>query len=92
MLQILINKLNQLGADVYYSFDEKEQCLDITFNDFDGFDEDWSEVMREYDNPNLVDEVIDFLDKHCLSQEGDFYHYYNFGDFVAQVGYTSFDI
>ena len=92
MLQTIINKLNQLGADVEYFFDKEEQCLYITFNDFDGFDEDWSEVMREYDNPDLVGEVIDFLDEHCLSQEGDFYHYYNFGDFVAQVGYTSFDI
>lgn len=92
MLKMLIEKLEMLGDDVAYSFDEKEHLLHITFDDFEGFDEDWEEVYRDYTHPELVDEVMDFLDEHCLSQEGDFYHYYDFGDFVAKVGYTSFDI
>ena len=35
---------------------------------------------------------FDWLEENANSIDGDFYHYYHFGDIVVVVGYTSFDI
>lgn len=60
-----------------------ENTTVITFNDFIGFDEDWEEVFREYNRPDLVGKVEDLLedtDKIC------------FGEHRFVFDYTSRDI
>jgi hypothetical protein len=64
----------------------------ITFDDFGGFDEHWCEMDREYVKPELVDSIIDWLDKNALSIEDDYYMVYHFDGYSVQVGYTSYDI
>ena len=76
--------------DVYCDIDGSNVYL--TFDDFEGFDDDWSEVMRDYVNPEAVEALEDWLDDHCLSCEGDLYIVYHFDGFDVEVGYTSFDI
>lgn len=92
MLKMLIEKLEKLGEDVYYSFDEKEHLLRVDFNDFEGFEEDGEEVYRDFLHFDLVEEFEEFLEKHCFSQAHEFYSYYFFEGFIVRVGYTSYDI
>ncbi len=63
----------------------------ITINDFEGFDEDWSEVERDYADEEMVEALEEFLE--CAERtEGDYYVTYYFEGFSVVVGYASFDI
>ena len=73
-------------------FFEEDGMIDLTINDFEGFDDNWNEVMRDYDNPNAVDALLDWLNANCVSKVDEFYAVYSFGDFAVQLGYASFDI
>ena len=64
----------------------------LTLEDFEGFDEHWHEIMREYDNEAAVNALLDWLETNCTEQREDFYTYYEFPDFQVIVGYSSFDI
>ena len=64
----------------------------LTLEDFEGFNENWHEVEREYDNEEAVDALLDWLETNCNEQREDFYIYYIFSDFQIIVGYSSFDI
>ena len=64
----------------------------ITLEDFEGFDEHWHEIMREYDNEEAVNALIDWLETNSTEHHEDFYTYYTFPDFQIIVGYSSFDI
>ena len=94
MLEIIIAMLEKMSEDVGYDVHkiegEKSELI-ITIYDFEGFDEDWSEVMREYD-VNAVHELIDYLEKHCISKNNNLYSYYYFEDFDVELGYLSYDI
>lgn len=90
MKNIILEKINELGNDAYSN--EYDNIISVDFNDFEGFDEDWNEVMRDYDNPELVQDFVDFLKSTCDRMEGDFYQCYHYNDFVVQVGFTSYDI
>lgn len=78
------------GEDVM--FDGHDGDFDLTFDDFEGFDDDWSEVDREYTHPAEVDALGDWMEEHASSVEGDFYRTYHFDGFDVTVGYTSMDI
>ena len=69
-----------------------DDVLDVTFEDFEGFDDDWDEVMREYDDEDAVDAFIEMLERECVAKEGDFYATYLFDGFKVKVGYASYDI
>ena len=94
MMEIIIAMLEKMGEDVDYRVreieDEKPELV-ITVDDFEGFDEDWSEIMREYD-VDAVRSLKIWLTKHCISEESNLYSYYHFEDFDVQLGYSSFDI
>ena len=95
MKNTIIKKLEELGNDVvYFDFtDNSERTrIEVDFNDFVGFDEDWCEVLREFDNPVGVEEFEKFLERNCNSSVEGFYSIYNFDGFYVQVGYTSYDI
>lgn len=94
MMEIIIAMLEKMKEDVDYRVRELDGELPelvITVDDFEGFDDDWSEVMRDYD-VEAVDGLIEWLEEHCISEEGDLYSYYHFEGFDVQLGYTSFDI
>ena len=66
--------------------------IDLTINDFEGFDENWNEINREFVNEKAIDEVFRWLDENADFSDGDYYRYYHFGKIVVIVGNTSFDI
>lgn len=86
----MVKVLEALGNDVW--FDVEDSDIDVTVNDFEGFDDDWSEVMRDYDDPEAVEAFLKMLEEKCVSQEGDFYVVYHFEGFDLQLGFGSFDI
>jgi hypothetical protein len=93
-MEIIIAMLEKMGEDVDYrvrEIAEEKPELVITINDFEGFDDDWSEIMRDYDG-EAEETLIDWLEEHCISGDGDFYYYYYFEDFNVQLGYSSYDI
>ena len=82
-----------LGADAEMMIlDKEEMVLDVTLQDFEGFDDDWSEIYRDYDHPEAVEQFEDMLDTACLSREGDYYVRYHFDGFTVRLGYASYDI
>lgn len=89
-IEMIIAKLDQISEDSWY--DITDNRIDLTIEDFEGFDEDWSEKDREFVDPKAVDEVLEWLAKNADYIDDDFYHYYHFGDIVVKLGYSSFDI
>lgn len=88
----LLKMLNELEETNDVDFYEDKDTLHVNFNDFEGFDEDWEEIFRDYENGGLVHQVLNFLENNCKSQEGDLYKEFIFDDFNVIVGYSSFDI
>ena len=84
-------QLLALCEDISFFEYTNENKLGVTVADFEGFDEDWNEVFADIDD-DAVDEMIKWLEFHCDSHEGDFYHYYTFGDLVVCLGWASYDI
>lgn len=84
----LINALVSSDDLLIYEFNNE---INITVNDFEGFTEDWSEIMREYDI-KAVNNLLNELRKACKEYSEDFYHEYKFEDFTIVVGWHSYDI
>ena len=89
-IEIITTQLDRISADSWY--DVNDNHIDLTIDDFEGFDEHWSEVDREFVDADAVEEVLEWLEENADYIDGDFYRYYHFGDIVVEVGYTSFDI
>ncbi len=90
MFEQLCEMLRTLETVGGVSVDFDEFDLDVTFEDFHGFDDDWNEIMRDYEMPELVDEVFDLL--HQCDHEGDFYVTYFVEGHRVEVGFGSYDI
>ena len=90
-IEMMKGQLNALCEDISFWEWDDENKLDVTVEDFEGFDEDWDEVYADIDD-DAVDKMIEWLESHCDSHEGDLYHYYTFGDLVVCLGWASFDI
>lgn len=79
-----------LGNDaIVFDF---EGNISVDFNDFEGFDNDWSEIMRDYDDANAVEAFEKMLRTEALEVDDDFYTTYYFDGFTVNVGYTSYEI
>ena len=89
-IETIIAQLDRISADSYY--DISDNHIDLTIDDFEGFDDDWCEVDREFVDADAVEEVLEWLEENADCVDGDFYCYYHFGEIVVEVGYTSFDI
>lgn len=89
-MEMIIAKLDTIRDDSYYFVNGNS--IDLTINDFEGFDDDWGEVERELVDEEAVMDVLDWLEENADRTEGDYYHDYYFGDIVVTVGYSSFDI
>ena len=89
--EMMIEAVEALGADASYWEDEEEKVVYITFRDFYGFDDDWSEMMRSYDDAEGVKAFKKMLVDECASYDED-YDVYSFDGFEVEVDYASSDI
>lgn len=89
-IETITAQLDRISEDSYYYVNDN--YIDLTIDDFEGFDDDWSEVEREFVDEDAVDEVLEWLEENADYIDGDFYRFYHFGDIEVQVGYTSFEI
>lgn len=89
-IENIIAQLDRISADSSYEIDGNH--IDLTIDDFEGFDDDWSEIERDFVDENAVDEVLEWLEKNADFVEPDFYTWYHFGEIVVEVGYASYDI
>lgn len=90
MFDTLMVLINACENDVY--FFKGDRMIHLTINDFEGFDNNWNEIMRDYDNPNAVDALLDWLNANCVSKVNELYTTYSFDGFAVHLGYASFDI
>lgn len=64
----------------------------LTIDDFGGFDDDWDEMENEDCDGDAVDHLLEEMEEHCQSIEGnDFHDIYVFDGFTVEVAYTSED-
>ena len=89
--EMMIAAIEALGADASL-WDKEAYCLNVTIEDFDGFDDDWSEIDREYDDPEAVAAFLEMLETECVSLEDDYYVIYHFEGFDVKIGYASYDV
>ena len=89
-IENIVAQFDRISADSWYYVNDNR--IDLTIHDFEGFDENCSEVDREFVDADAVEEVIEWLAENADYIDGDFYRYYHFGNIVVEVGYTSFDI
>lgn len=90
-MEMMEKQLLTLCKDISFWEDVEGQELKVTVEDFEGFDQDWSEVFTDIDE-EAVEAMVEWLEEHCDSHEGDFYHYYKFGELVVCLGWASYDI
>lgn len=87
----MISIIEDLGDDAsLWEYSDKE--LKVTLQDFEGFDTNWDEIMREYSNPDKVDKFFKILNVECITKKEDFYTTYYFKDFSLEINYASYDI
>ena len=92
MREQLVSMLRELEKTNDVFFYEDGEDIEFDFNDWDGFDEDYNEIDREYINKELISKVENFLEMNCKEQLGDLYKEYLFDTFSVTVGHSSFDI
>ena len=85
----MLEESKNLGDVDYYTYENE---LNIDFNDFDGFDDEWNEVEREYTNENLVNKILNYIETNATLIKDSLYKTYQLDDKTIVIGYTSFDI
>ena len=86
MMMEMLEAIRKAGDAVY---SVHHDTYWVTVLDFDGFDENWSEVMRDYADEEQVEEFEDWLEEHASSVEDGYYH---FEGFSVHLGYACDDI
>lgn len=79
--------------DIYYFKDDTNAYV-FELNDCYGYDSEKDTIIdRYYENEELVNTLIEFLDDNCIKKEDSFiYKNYFFDDCIIRLGYTSFGI
>ena len=85
----MLEESKNLGDVDYYTYENE---LNIDFNDFDGFDNEWNEVERKYTNENLVNKILNYIETNATLVKDSLYQTYQLDDKTIVIGYTSFDI
>ena len=85
----MLEKSKNLGDVDYYTCENE---LNIDFNDFDGFDDEWNEIERKYNNENLVNQILNYIETNATLIKNSLYQTYQLNDKIIVIGYTSFDI
>ena len=92
MFAKMMEMVNAMVAVEDADFDFYGGMYHLCFIDFVGFDENWSEVMRDFADEAMVDRWFDWANAHAQAVEGDYYRVYHFDGFDVQVGFASYDI
>lgn len=85
----ITNQLDRISADSWYTV--KDDCIELTINDFERFDENRSKIIRKYTDPDTVGEVLGWLVSNADFIEENFYLYLFFGDNVVRISSTSLE-
>ena len=85
----MLEESKNLGDVDYYTYENE---LNIDFNDFDGFDDEWNEVEREYTSENLVNKILNYIETNATLIKDSLYQTYQLDDKTIVIGYTSFDV
>lgn len=88
----MVEMLKAMEENRDVTFYEYNGVYHVTFEDFEGFDENWDEVMRDFEDEAMVDQFFDWMKANAEKVEGDFYRMYYFDGFAVEVGYASYDI
>lgn len=89
-IETIITQLNRISADSRYQIINNR--IYLTIDDFDGFDENWIEIDREFVNEKAIEEVLEWLEENADYIDDDFYCDYYFGEIIVRVQYSSSDI
>lgn len=89
-LNKIIEELVKIG-DITVDIETKGQ-VDITIEDFEGFDENWEEVNRDYVNPDKISELVNYLEENGTDKVEELYKWYTIDNTRICLGYSSFDI
>lgn len=68
-----------------------DDIIYVEINDFEGFDDNWSEIIRDYDT-EIVNKVFNTLKDNCIEYIEDFYTTFKFEGFKVSWGYASYNI
>ena len=91
MMTMILDRLTALGDDVLFSIDD-DGTIHATLQDFEGFDEHWREIEREFDDEDAVDAFLEWCEETADSYTADIASDYHFGDITLWVCYASADI
>ena len=90
MMTEMMALVNACGNDAFsYAMPDG---YNIIFEDFAGFDDNWNEIDRGYDDPAAINALLSWLNINCDRRVDDFYTTYYFGNYTVCVGYASMDI
>lgn len=68
----------------------EDGCIFVDIHDFEGFDDDWSEVMRKYEHPEAVRAFEKAIERGVRKDWEDEERW--FDGFCVSVHYDSYDI
>lgn len=88
-MEKLLALLKECGEDVFVDDFKEKKELHLTFDDFEGFDDDWNEIEREYLNPAAVEKVFDYIEENANLISGGLYQQYQLDNYVIEIGFTS---
>ena len=87
---MVMEMLNNLNEEVIVDDYDKE--IEVEVNDWEGFDENWEEIMRDYDE-EAVEAVYNIFKNACKAYKNDgLYEYFIFEGFQICWGYASYNI
>lgn len=89
MLDTLMALVVKCGRDVEF---EKGDPYSLTLLDTDGYNNDGEIDYQEYENPDNVDVLLDWLENNCKNKNESLYDVYFFDGFSVQVGCLSYDM
>ena len=91
MYEEIVARAEALDEDIFVM--ESDNTIRLTVNDFEGFNTDWEEVMRDLDDEQGVQELLEYIATNALEAYTDtLYKTYAFEGFSVIVGYGSYDI
>ena len=89
-IETITAQFDRISADSWYNVNDN--FINLTINDFEGFDENWNELDHEFVDEDAVEEVLEWLEENADYIYDDFYRRYRFGEIVVNIDYTSNDI
>ena len=72
--------------------EEEFKEIKLTIEDFGGFDENWCEKDRDFEDPKGVEGVLEWLESKADSIDDEWCTEYHIGDITVRVDYTSYSI